>query len=72
MIIKLATRLIPDSSIEDDDVKIVKFIDDRMIETPSIALLNVEKETLRMGEKSKQSLDCCNERYNGKIGKRFI
>lgn len=58
MIIKLATRLIPDSSIEDDDVKIVKFIDDRMIETPSIALLNVEKETLRMGEKSKQSLDC--------------
>lgn len=58
MIIILATRLIPDSSIEDDDVKIVKFIDDRMIETPSIALLNVEKETLRMGEKSKQSLDC--------------
>lgn len=58
MIIKLATRFIPDSNIEDDDVKIVKFIDDRMIETPSIALLNVEKETLRMGEKSKQSLDC--------------
>ena len=58
MIIKLATRLIPDSHLEDDDVKVVKFIDDRMIETPSIALLNVEKETLRMGEKSKQSLDC--------------
>ena len=58
MIIILATRLIPDSSLEDDDVKIVKFIDDRMIETPSIALLNVEKETLRMGEKSRQSLDC--------------
>lgn len=58
MIIKLATRLIPDSHLEDDDVKVVKFIDDRMIETPSIALLNVQKETLRMGEKSKQSLDC--------------
>lgn len=58
MIIKLATRLIPDSHLEDDDVKVVKFIDDRMIETPSIALLSVEKETLRMGEKSKQSLDC--------------
>ena len=28
-----------------------------MIETPSIALINVEKETLRMGEKSKESLD---------------
>lgn len=57
-IIKLATRLIPDNHTEDDDVKIVKFIDDRMIETPSIALVNVEKETLRMGEKSKQSLNC--------------
>lgn len=57
-IIKLATRLVPDNHTEDDDVKIVKFIDDRMIETPSIALVNVEKETLRMGEKSKQSLNC--------------
>lgn len=43
--------------MEDDDVKVVKFIDDRMIETPSIALVNVEKETLRMGEKAKESLD---------------
>ncbi|MCC3865149.1 Na/Pi cotransporter family protein [Terrisporobacter petrolearius] len=57
-IIKLATRLIPDNHTEDDDVRIVKFIDDRIIETPSIALVNVEKETLRMGEKSKQSLNC--------------
>ena len=57
IIIKLATKLVPDTHIEDDDVKVVKFIDDRMIETPSIALVNVEKETLRMGEKSKESLD---------------
>ena len=57
LIIKLANKLVPDRQSEDDDVKIVKFIDDRMIETPSIALINVQKETLRMGEKSKQSLD---------------
>lgn len=57
-IIKLSTRLVPDNHTEDDDVKVVKFIDDRMIETPSIALVSVEKETLRMGEKSKQSLNC--------------
>ena len=57
IIIKLATKLVPDTHIEDDDVKVVKFIDDRMIETPSIALVNVEKEALRMGEKSKESLD---------------
>ena len=55
LIIKLATKLVPDSN-EEDDAKVVKFIDDRMIETPSIALLNVEKETLRMGETSKESL----------------
>ena len=57
IIIKLATRLVPDNHEDDDDVKVVKYIDDRMIETPSIALVSVEKETLRMGEKSKQSLD---------------
>ena len=57
LIIKLATRLVPDNHEDDDDVKVVKYIDDRMIETPSIALVSVEKETLRMGEKSKQSLD---------------
>ena len=57
IIIKLATKLAPDNNTEDDDVKVVKYIDDRMIETPSIALVNVEKETLRMGEKSRESLD---------------
>lgn len=57
IIIKIATRLVPDNHTEDDDVKVVKYIDDRMIETPSIALVSVEKETLRMGEKSKESLD---------------
>lgn len=57
LIIKVATKLVPDSDVEDDDVKVVKYIDDRMIETPSIALVSVEKETLRMGEKSRESLD---------------
>ena len=57
LIIKVATKLVPDTHVEDDDVKVVKFIDDRMIETPSIALANIVKETLRMGEKSKESLN---------------
>ena len=43
--------------MEDDEVKIVKYIDERMIETPSIALANTVKEALRMGEKSKESLN---------------
>ena len=58
LIIKLATKLAPDNDKEDDDVKVTKYLDDRMIETPSIALVNVQKETLRMGEKAKQSLEC--------------
>jgi len=58
LIVKLAMKLVPESKDEqDDDAKVVKYIDDRMIETPSIALANIVKETLRMGEKSKESLN---------------
>ena len=57
LIVKLAMKLVPESKEEqDDDSKVVKFIDDRMIETQSIALSNTVKETLRMGEKAKESL----------------
>ena len=57
-IIKLAMKLVPDKDeLEDKENKVVQYIDDRMIETPSIALANTVKETLRMGEKSKESLD---------------
>ena len=58
LIVKLALKLVPKTKGEqDDDSKVVKYIDDRMIETPSIALANIVKETLRMGEKSKESLN---------------
>ncbi|WP_289293849.1 Na/Pi cotransporter family protein [Romboutsia ilealis] len=58
LIVKLALKLVPETKGEqDDDSKVVKYIDDRMIETPSIALANIVKETLRMGEKSKESLN---------------
>ena len=57
LIVKLALKLVPETKGEqDDDDKVVKYIDDRMI-TPSIALANIIKETLRMGEKSKESLN---------------
>ena len=58
LIVKLALKLVPETKGEqDDDDKVVKYIDDRMIETQSIALANIVKETLRMGEKSKESLN---------------
>lgn len=58
-IIKLAVTLVPDKSNEheNDESKVIKYIDERMIETPSIALANTVKETLRMGEKAKESLN---------------
>ena len=57
LIVKLALKLVPETKSEQDNDKVVKYIDDRMIETPSIALANIVKETLRMGEKSKESLN---------------
>ncbi|RDY24434.1 Na/Pi cotransporter family protein [Romboutsia maritimum] len=62
-VIKLAIKLVPDKSTDEDDdeSKTVKYIDDRMIETPSIALANTIKETLRMGEKAKDSLNLAME-----------
>nr|WP_296646536.1 Na/Pi cotransporter family protein [Romboutsia sp. 13368] len=62
LIVKLALKLVPQNKDEqEDDDKVVKFIDDRMIETPSIALASIVKETLRMGEKSKESLNAAME-----------
>ncbi|MFI3210003.1 MAG: Na/Pi cotransporter family protein [Peptostreptococcaceae bacterium] len=55
-IVDISLRIIPDGINDDDDDKIIKFIDYRMIETPSIALLNTLKETSRMSEKAMDSL----------------
>ena len=57
LIVKLAMKLVPENDSEEDDEKAVKYIDDRMIETPSIALSNTVKEILRMGDKAKDSLN---------------
>ena len=56
LIVKLALKLVPETKNEqDDDSKVVKYIDDRMIETPSIALANIVKETLRMVKNLKKA-----------------
>ena len=63
LIIKLAIKLVPDRAgdIDEDETKTIKYIDDGMIETPSIALANTIKEALRMGEKAKESLNASME-----------
>ena len=56
-IVKLTMKLMPEKEAEKDKNKTVQYIDERMMETPSIALSNTVKETLRMGEKAKLSLN---------------
>ncbi|MGL4797469.1 MAG: Na/Pi cotransporter family protein [Paraclostridium sp.] len=74
-IIKLAVKLVPDKEGEDEESKSIKYLDDRMVETPSIAVASVIKETLRMGEKAKSSLnyamDGFIEKSQEKIDKSF-
>lgn len=76
LIVKLAMKVVPEgNNDEEDDDKVIKFIDERMIESPSIALLNTLKETTRMSEKAKDSLKCSMEgifeKSEAKIEKAF-
>lgn len=74
-IVKLTMKLVPEREDEIEDRKTVKYIDERMMETPSIALSNTVKETLRMGDKAKKalinSMDGLFEGSNSKIKKAF-
>jgi phosphate:Na+ symporter len=56
-IISLAIKLVPDKAGEEDESKAIKYLDDRIVETPSIAVASVVKETLRMGKKAKESVN---------------
>ena len=52
-------RIVPDKEdeIEEDESRVIKYIDDRMIQTPPIALASTIKEVSRMGEKARDSVD---------------
>ncbi|SDY25530.1 Na/Pi cotransporter family protein [Tindallia californiensis] len=54
VLIKLAYRMVPG---ETDAVVGVKYIDERILNTPSIALATAIKETLHMGNTAKKSLE---------------
>lgn len=54
VIIKIATWLVPDGK-EGEVKRITKFIDDRILETPSIALNSVINETIAMGQLAGES-----------------
>lgn len=54
ILIKIAMWLIPDKG-EEQAPKITKFIDDRILETPTIALQSAIRETINMGRVSQES-----------------
>jgi phosphate:Na+ symporter len=54
-IVKLALLIIPQKG--EDEISTTKYLDERILETPSIALGNTIKEVLRMGNKASISLD---------------
>ncbi len=54
VLIKIATWVIPDGK-EGETEKTTKYIDERILETPSIALNSAIKETLHMGNVAKES-----------------
>lgn len=54
VIIKIATWLVPDGK-DGDKQRLTKFIDDRILETPTIALNSVINETIAMGQLAGES-----------------
>ncbi len=54
LIVKLATKIVPDSKSEQ---KIKTYIDDRLLETPAIAAAQVKKEIIEMSELARLNLD---------------
>lgn len=56
LLVKLTLKLIPQVDSEFESLQSVKYIDKRMLETPSIALENSIKETLRMATMAQNSL----------------
>ena len=74
LLVKLAMKIIPVKEDENES-KPTKYLDDRMLETPEIALGNTVKEVLRMGKKSRESLESSMEslfeKSTEKVNKTF-
>lgn len=62
ILIKIVNKIIPGEDEEEEHG--VKYIDDRLLETPVIAAGQVAKETIRMANKAKKSLELAMEAFN--------
>ncbi len=50
LLVKFAKLIIPETEDEKDEVEGVKYLDERILETPSIAMAQVSREVLHMGK----------------------
>lgn len=58
LIVKIVLKLIPDTEKDAGfEKKITKYIDERILETPSIAIASTVKECLHMGKMAKESFE---------------
>ncbi|QEK11241.1 Na/Pi cotransporter family protein [Crassaminicella thermophila] len=66
LLVKLANKIMPVKDFEIADKIGIKYLDDRMLETPSVAIVQVIKETLNMGnlvlDSYKKAMDAFFER----------
>ncbi len=68
LLVKLATKIIPG---EEDKGEGIKYIDERILETPPIALASAMKETLHMGNVARESLESALEGFYNKNQKKI-
>ncbi|MCT4605139.1 MAG: Na/Pi cotransporter family protein [Marinisporobacter sp.] len=57
MLVKLANKVLPMKDFERTDQRGIKYLDERMLETPSVAIIQVIKETLNMGKLALESYE---------------
>ncbi|MDU6247366.1 MAG: Na/Pi symporter [Paeniclostridium sordellii] len=62
VIVNIAMKIVPEKESEIDE-KETKYLDERILETPTIAVGNVKNEIIRMGNKSKLSLESSIESF---------
>lgn len=68
LLVKAANRFIPG---EEETSEGIKYIDDRILETPPIALASAMKETLHMGNIARESLETSLEAFFDKSQKKI-
>lgn len=56
MIVKLVCKIIPEKKHEEDKIYKFSYIDNRMLQTPPIAVGNIRREVVKMGEMAKANI----------------